>query len=154
MLSKIRCGMHRLPRGFPLPSAADLQFLDQLPQSSVRNVKWKAAWKHGLARAASEVRVIGLLGGITSFGSGHERTRGRIGEMPQVRQGAPPLPWDNLSGRLQPHRSSTDNVSTTMDPDHATTRTGDRGGAHFERTGLGPTQLPKYRRLRPLARRL
>src|SRR6266699_3024424 len=66
---------------------------------------------------------------------------------------AHPLPWDNPSGRLQPDRSSTDNVSTTTDPDHATTRTGDRGGADFECTGLGPTQLPKYRRLRPLARR-
>src|SRR5262245_19170091 len=74
--------------------------------------------------------------------------------MPQVRQAAPPLPWDNLPDGLQTHRSSTDNVLTTMDPDHATTRTGDRGGADFDRTGLGPTQLPKYRRLWPLARRL
>src|SRR5882724_9117755 len=101
---------------------------------------------------ASEVRVMGCWEVSRASEAGTSEPRGRIGEMPQDQQGAPSLPWDNLPDGLRPHPSSTDNVSTTTDPDHATTRTGDRGGADFKRAGLGPTQLPQYRRIRPLAR--
>src|SRR5438132_1470115 len=86
--------------GIPLPSAAELKFLHQLPQTRLGTSNRKRPWELGLARAAPEARAMGCWEVSRASEAGHKRARGRIGEMPQDQQGAPPPPWDNLVGPL------------------------------------------------------
>ena len=106
MLSKIRCGMHRLPRRFPLPSAADLKFLQHLPQTRLGTSNRKQPWTHGLTSAGFRSSRDGVVGRY------HELRKRALASPWQDRRDATrparsaiASPWDNLSeAGLQPHR--------------------------------------------------